>query len=118
MHFLGKWIAAAAIVVLTGATYAPPAAETLSVTISGAGKARANVPCTWQANVTGGTGNYTLAWSGGINGTPFGTDQYAATTPASGIFYITVTVTDNISSETDTATKPVMISSTAGPCLV
>lgn len=117
MKFLGKWITTAAVVVLTGATFAPSPAETLSVTISGAGKARANVVCTWQANVTGGTGNYTLSWTGGINGAPFSNDQYAATTPASGVFYITVTATD-MNGETDTATKPVMISSTAGPCLV
>ena len=117
MHFLGKWIAAAAVVVLTGATFVPSPAETLSVTISGYGKARANVVCSWQANVTGGTGNYTLSWTGGINGTLATNDRYFATTPASGVFYITVTATD-ANGETDTATKPVMISSTAGPCLV
>lgn len=116
MHFSSKWIAAAAIV-LTGATFAPSPGETLSVTISGVGKARANVVCSWQADVTGGTGAYTLSWTGGIDGTPAADDKYFATTPASGTFYITVTATD-INGETDTATKPVMISSTAGFCLV
>lgn len=118
MHFLGKWIAAASVLVLSAASYAPSSEETLSVTIDGYFKVRANVVCSWQANVTGGTGNYTLSWSGGINGTPFSNDRYAATTPSSGTFYISVTATDNISGETDTSTRPVMISSTAGPCLV
>lgn len=75
------------------------------------------MPCVWQANVTGGTGNYTLSWTGGINGAPFTNDRYTATSPSSGTFYISVTATDNISGETDTSTRPVMISSTAGPCL-
>ena len=117
MHSMRKWIAAAAVVGLTGSSYAPPTAETLSVTISGYGKVRGNVRCNWQANVSGGTGAYTLSWTGGINGSPGPNDEYFATTPASGVFYITVTATD-INGETDTATKPVMIVSTAGPCLI
>lgn len=118
MRFAGKWIAAAAAVVtLTGSSFAPQPAESLSVTISGFGKVRGNVVCSWEAVVSGGSGNYTLAWTGGVSGSQSG-DKYFATTPSSGTFYITVTATDAITNETDSATKPVMINSTAGPCLV
>jgi hypothetical protein len=117
MISLGKWItAAASVLVLTGATYAPRD-NTLNVYINGTGVARANVVCSWEAVVSGGTGLYTLSWTGGINGTPASGDRYFASTPSSGTFYINVTVTDS-NGDSDTSTQPVRISSTAGPCLV
>jgi hypothetical protein len=118
MHFAGKWIAAvAAVVTLTGSTFAPRSAETLMVTINGYGKVRGNVVCSWEAVVSGGSGVYTLAWTGGTSGLQQG-DKYFATTPSSGSFNITVTATDSFTGETDTATKVAWIVSTAGPCLV
>lgn len=117
MKFASRWItAAAAALLLSGATYAPRE-NTLSVYINGAGSARANVVCSWEAVVSGGSGVYTLSWTGGINGTPASGDRYFASTPSSGTFYINVTVTD-ANGETDTGTQPVRIVSTAGPCLV
>lgn len=113
MHISSKWIAAASAVVLTAA-FARPAANTVEVSISGPGVVKPNVLCNWEGVVTTTAGDYTLAWTGGTSGSTHN-DRYFAYTPASGTFYITVTATDS-DNNTDTSTKAVRVSSTAGGC--
>lgn len=88
----------------------------LSVTMGGPTSVKPNVQCYWWANTSGGTPSYGWSWSGGLSGSAFASEYYA-TSPSSGSFTVSVTVTD-ANGATATATKLVTVSTLARTCPV
>lgn len=87
----------------------PPA-----VWIDGPSSVRPNTMCAWWAIASGGTTPYTYTWSGpSANGSLGG--EYYGTSPASGSFTVSVTVTD-AANATATASKQVTVSTFAPMC--
>ncbi|HEV3050265.1 MAG TPA: PKD domain-containing protein, partial [Longimicrobium sp.] len=84
------------------------------VSMGGPSSVKPNTQCYWWASASGGTPGYSYLWSGGLYGSPSGTDYYAYS-PSSGSFTVKVTVTDALGA-TATATKVVTVSSLARPC--
>jgi hypothetical protein len=83
-------------------------------TISGPSSVRPNRQCYWWVSASGGTTPYSYSWSGGSGGQSFGSDYYA-TSPSSGSFTVSVTVSDALGAQI-TRSKNVTVSSTAGVC--
>lgn len=101
---------------ITGSTSVSVVASTLTASISGPSSVKPNTTCYWWATASGGTSPYSYSWSGGSNGSASGAD-YFATSPSSGTFYVTVTVTD-ANGGTKFVSKTVTVSSSAMICPV
>jgi hypothetical protein len=84
------------------------------VWIDGPGSVRPNTMCAWWAIASGGTTPYTYTWSGPSSNASQG-GEYYGTSPASGTFTVSVTVTD-AASATATVSKQVTVSSSAPLC--
>ena len=88
--------------------------QALNVSISGPDQVPPNTTCYWWANASRGTGSYSYSWNG-PGGTGSGQD-YFATSPSSGSFYVEVTVNDGSTSKF--AYMLVTVSQFAPMCLV
>lgn len=93
---------------------ASPPAATLTVSLNGPGTVRPSVQCYWWADAAGGTPPYSYSFSGGLSGYSI-LYEYFTTSPSSGSFTVSVTVTDALGA-TATANRPVSVSSRAPIC--
>jgi hypothetical protein len=84
------------------------------VWIDGPSSVRPNTMCAWWAVASGGTPPYTYTWSGPSANASSG-GEYYGTSPASGSFTVSVTVTD-AASATATVNRQVTVSSSARMC--
>ena len=86
----------------------------LGVWIDGPSSVRPNTMCAWWAIASGGTPPYTYTWSGPSANASLG-GEYYGTSPASGSFTVSVTVTD-AANVTATASRQVTVSTFAPMC--
>lgn len=125
MNHLIAWVAAAIVAATSyggmaesGATAGEPrpaaSAATLTVSVNGPSTVRPSVQCYWWADAAGGTPPYSYSWSGGLSGYSI-LYEYFTTSPSSGSFTVSVTVTDALGA-TATANRPVTVSSRAPLC--
>lgn len=97
MQRIVKWTTAAILAVVAGAS--GPAAEAAvagkspTVTIDGPSSVRPNTMCAWWAVVNGNPTAYSYSWSGPTPNESVG-GEYYGTSPSSGSFTVSVTVTD------------------------
>jgi hypothetical protein len=120
MQRMVKWTAAAILAVAAGVSADGFAAEAAvadnspSVIIDGPSRVRPNTMCAWWAVASGGTTPYTYTWSGPSSNASTG-GEYYGTSPSSGSFTVTVTVTD-ANNDSDVESKQVTVDSRAPMC--
>jgi hypothetical protein len=109
---------AAGAALLTTVAPATPAsrgvAASPTVNLNGPGTVRPSVQCYWWAYATGGTPPYSYSWSGGLSGYSIAY-EYFTTSPSSGSFTVSVTVTDALGA-TATDSRSVTVNSRASIC--
>jgi hypothetical protein len=119
MQRIMKWTTAGILAVAAGVSADGLAAEAAagnspSVIIDGPTSVRPNTMCAWWAVASGGTTPYTYTWSGPSSNASTG-GEYYGTSPSSGSFTVTVTVTD-ANNDTDVESKQVTVDSRAPMC--
>lgn len=84
--------------------------DPLIVNIGGPDKVPPNYPCTWWANVSGGSGGYTYEWSGVLSGTD---SEISGSLSSSGRLYLDVTDSEGWTSGDDVY---ITVDQWADPC--
>ncbi|HEY0020927.1 MAG TPA: hypothetical protein VGC13_31790 [Longimicrobium sp.] len=86
----------------------------LSASLNGPNSVRPNVQCYWWGQAAGGTPPYSWTFSGGLSGWSIGY-EYFTTSPGSGSFTVSATVTDALGA-TATTSQVVSVNSRASIC--